>query len=120
MPDFYVIGPMAGYIDLNRTAFAAAADALRDRGYTVLNPHSIKPHSHPGQCPRSYATNPDGHSAACYLRPAIAALLTCRQAFVLQGWEASVGGRAEMFVAATVGIPIVFESALHGLAKKES
>lgn len=108
-PDFYIIGPMAGYEDLNRPAFDRAAMQLRNRNFVVLNPQNLKPHEHSGPCPRSYATNPDGHSAACYLRTCIAAMLTCERVYVLKGWESSVGSRTELFVATTVGMPVTFQ-----------
>ncbi len=34
----YLAGRMTGLPDLNRAAFADAADALRERGYSVYNP----------------------------------------------------------------------------------
>lgn len=110
--DIYIIGPMAGYMNLNREAFDYAAERLRSLNFTVLDPHTLKPHQHVGPCPMSYAINPDGHSAACYLRAAIPAMLRCKRVFVLEGWESSVGARTELFVATTVGMPVTFEHEL--------
>ncbi len=108
IPRFYIAGPMAGYPDLNRAAFQRAADLLRDSGHTVVNPHDLAPHEHEGPCPRSYAVNPDGHAAACYLRAAVRAMLDCSEVVMLPGWEASVGARTELGTATPCGMPIHF------------
>ncbi len=108
MADLYIAGPMAGHYDLNRAAFARAADHLRDGGHSVVNPHDLAPHAHDGPCPPSYAINPDGHSAACYLRAAIVAMLGCREIVLLPGWETSVGARTELLTAAPCGLPVRF------------
>lgn len=104
----YVAGPMAGYDDLNRPAFRAAAQVLRETGALVVNPHDVEPHWHRGDCPRSYATNPDGHAAACYLKSALRAMLECSEIHLLPGWESSVGARLELSVAAAVGMRVTF------------
>lgn len=104
----YVAGPMAGYDDLNRPAFRAATLAIRETGALAVNPHDVEPHWHRGDCPRSYATNPDGHAAACYLKSALRAMLGCSEIHLLPGWEASVGARLELSVAAAVGMRVTF------------
>jgi hypothetical protein len=36
--DFYLSGPMRGYLNLNKSMFALASHLLRSSGYTVFNP----------------------------------------------------------------------------------
>lgn len=103
----YIAGPMTGIPDLNRDAFTAAAERLRAAGYDVVNPHDIPPHHHDGECPQSYATSDDGHSAACYLRTCFAALLACDHIHLLPGWNRSIGATRELDIACWVGIPVL-------------
>lgn len=107
MTRVYLAGPMNGHPDLNRTAFAHATAELRMAGYDVVNPHDLGPHPHHGDCPPSYAVSDDGHSAACYLRTCLAALLACDMISFLPGSRASVGARRERRVADWTGIPIL-------------
>jgi hypothetical protein len=111
----YVAGPMAGYPDLNREAFRVASLRLAQAGRLVLNPHDVDPHPHPGRdCPRSYAVSDDGHAAACYLRSALRSMLGCDEIHLLPGWEASVGARLELSVAAAVGMRVSFAESVGG------
>ncbi len=107
MTRIYVAGPMAGHPDLSRATFARAADALRDSGHDVVNPHDIAPWTHDGPCPTSYSSN-DGHSAACYLRTCLREMLLCDLVVFLPGWESSVGERTEMMAAAPSGLRVAF------------
>lgn len=108
MTRIYIAGPMAGRYDLNRAAFARAVDLLRDAGHDAVNPHDIAPHQHDGPCPPSYAANPDGHSAACYLRTCIREMLLCDSVALLPGWQASVGARTEVLTAGLCGLGVHF------------
>jgi len=110
MTRIYIAGPITGRPDLNRAAFAAAATQLRKLGHDVVNPHDIPPRQHSGPCPASYAVNvEDGHSAACYLRPCMAALLTCDRVYMLLGWTDSEGACKEHELAGWAGIPVTYE-----------
>lgn len=110
----YLSGPMAGKPDLNVLAFQLAAAYLRDEypglSREVLIPHGIEPWHHEGECPGGYRSSADApHAAACYLRTDVTVMLQrADEVFMLPGWEASVGARLEMQVAATCGIPIAF------------
>jgi len=105
----YVAGPMTGYPNLNREAFRSAEHQLRAAGRLVVNPHDVEPHWHDGRdCPPSYAVSDDGHAAACYLRSALRVMLECAEIHLLPGWEASVGARLELSVAAAVGMRVTF------------
>lgn len=111
----YVSGPIAGYPELNEPLFRAAARRLvgtrvsPQRKYDkVVVPHDIDPHQHEGPCPASYVQNGD-HTAACYLRTDLIEMLrSADDVWMLPGWEASVGARLEMQVAAACGLGVKF------------
>jgi len=109
----YVCGPMSGYVDHNEPEFRATQELLSGPGTTVVVPHDLAPMNHDGLCPRSHAgaTSTGDHGVACYLRADLVHLLLyCDVVFVLRGWEASVGARLEVQVAAACGIPLEFQS----------
>lgn len=112
----YISGPIAGHALLNEGVFRAAERRLLStrnqashRYDKVLVPHDIPPWGHMNQeCPPSYIKNGD-HTAACYLRTDLIHLLTyVDDVWMLPGWEASVGARLEMQVAAACGLGIKF------------
>lgn len=111
----YISGPIAGHDEGNESMFRAAERRLtsernlRKWQYDlVLVPHDIPPNLHDGPCPASYVTNGD-HSAACYLRTDLKVMLElATDVWFLPGWEASVGARLEMQVAAACGLRIHF------------
>lgn len=106
----YVSGPMSGRENANREAFEAAAKYLSTLPgvQEVWIPHDIAPHEHEGECPPSYTHNLD-HSAACFLREdLVAMLIKCTEVWMLPGWEHSVGARLELQVATACGMPIYF------------
>lgn len=111
-------GPIAGHPDLNEPMFRAAQRRLNNEMRRVplkkwdydhvLVPHDIPPHHHEDNCPTSYVQN-GAHSAACYLRADILEMLkVATDVWFLPGWEASVGARLEMQVAAACGLGIKF------------
>lgn len=107
----YICGPMSGYPDLNEPAFRDAAASVVERfgDFTVV-PHDVRPRDHVRPCPPGPTAITQGeHSVACYLRADLTALLTCDRIYVLDGWEASVGARLEIQVAAACGLQIEFE-----------
>jgi hypothetical protein len=108
----YVCGPMSGYEDHNEPAFRLVARSIRADGKIAIVPHDLPAMQHEGSCPRSHTAATTGnHGVACYLRADLAHLLLyCDEVFVLRGWEASVGARLEVQVAAACGIPLRFQS----------
>lgn len=76
---------MTGLPDLNFPAFNAAAQALRQAGFTVINPVEIDPEA--------------GKPWATYLRADIRALCDCQGVATLPGWRKSKGARLEVHVA---------------------
>ena len=88
----YLSGPMSGYPSYNYAAFDDAEAVLAPH-YRVINP----------------ARNFDGdttHEKAVYMRVDFESVLKADLVFVLPGWSASRGARAEVLVAQEIGIPI--------------
>ena len=88
----YIAGPMSGLKDFNYPAFGAAADNLRARGHTVMNP----------------AENP---VPACgswegYMRNAIAQVVKADTIVLLPGWAESRGAVVEYALARTLKIAV--------------
>lgn len=93
-PCAYLAGPMTGIPDWNHPAFNAAAERLRESGYTVLNP----------------ADGFDGDTTLArrtYMRRAVENLLTADVIFLLPGWSDSAGARLEEQIAQELGLDIV-------------
>lgn len=108
----YVCGPMSSRPNLNEDEFRAAASVLsrHPNQLDVIVPHDVRPDEHDGPCPVGHPAETSGkHGVACYLRADLRALLSCDEVFVLRGWEASVGARLEVQVAAACGLTLVFQ-----------
>lgn len=112
----YVSGPISGYEHGNLPAFRAAQYALTALGHEAVVPHDCPPTEHEGQCPTGYgqpfSVDYSQHtSTACFIRGDFSELITCDAAYMLRGWERSVGARAEFDVAAISGLHIFYEHA---------
>jgi hypothetical protein len=107
----YVSGPISGRENGNVDAFRRVQRVLERRGHVVVVPHDVAAPPHEGPCPPSYArgVGPEHTSAACFLRGDLRALLDCEAAYMLVGWERSVGARLEFDVAALCGLAIFYE-----------
>jgi hypothetical protein len=101
----YVSGPMSGRVDLNRAAFEAAAEALRERGHEPVIPHPIEPAAHPDRPCVGRPIDGKDHGYGCYLLADLATLAGCGAYTLLPDWDDSPGSRAEMAFAEAVGIP---------------
>lgn len=101
-PVLYLSGPMSGYPDFNAAAFFRATDMLREKGYTVINPHEL---------PEPDVTNMSELEAwAEYLARDVMlfAKITSPVVLVLlPGWELSRGSLLERAVAKHRGFRIV-------------
>lgn len=87
----YLSGPMTGIPDYNFPAFNAAADKLRDQGYSVANPADN------GGIDLSWEGN---------MRNALRMLLECDEIAMLPNWEHSRGALMEFHIAATLGMKV--------------
>jgi len=88
----YLSGPMTGWPEWNRPAFAAAAEALRQAGHRVTNP---------GELP----ADPEWPWEA-YLAQALWAMLAVQGVALLDRWEDSQGARLEVAWARRLQIPV--------------
>lgn len=89
----YLSGPMTGIPLHNFPAFNRAADRLRARGFTVVNPVDIN-------------EDPALSWQEC-LRSDIHELARCEVLVLLPGWEGSSGANLEVHVAHRLGLRIV-------------
>lgn len=93
-PHIYISGPMTGYAGFNFPAFSAAAEQLRESGYTVTSPHEF------GEGDPTMAWED-------YLRVDLIAMLRdCTAVATLDGWEASRGAALEVHVAQALSMPV--------------
>lgn len=112
----YVAGPIAGYPLGNISAFRDAKARLEAEGYEVINPHEVPPVEHPGEeCPPGPpgGENEEGkalHTAPCYMRNDLIAMLGCDAIYLLTGFQKSTGSTAELAAAKSAGLQIWHEA----------
>lgn len=95
MTRLYVAGPMTGLPEYNYPAFNAAADDLREDGYSVSNPAEIDEDDYPheGRPPWDW-----------YMRRALELVVQADAVALLPGWQDSTGARLETQVAEALGM----------------
>jgi hypothetical protein len=94
-PKVYLAGPMRGYPEYNYPAFHTHAAELRALGYEVFNPAEHDSLFKHGGIRMVMAFDTQ---MVCMWADMIA---------VLPGWEESLGAKAEVALAAAVGVPMV-------------
>lgn len=87
----YVAGPMSGYENLNKPAFAKAAKYWRTLGFSVFNPGENE-------------GGDEQFSREHYMRLDLQALVCCDCAAFLIGWENSLGAKLEMEIVRQLGM----------------
>ena len=92
MSRVYICGPMTGYADHNRPAFALAEHDLRQAGYEPVNPHE-----------NGLLESDDW---GMHMRADIRLLLTCDEVALLPGWQDSKGARVEHALATGLGMHV--------------
>lgn len=93
----YIAGPMSGLPNLNHPAFNAAAQALRDAGYDVVNPVDLNPPP-----PANYLQLSDAERRGLWrecMRRDITGLMTCDNVALLDDWTYSEGAAIEVTTA---------------------
>ena len=96
MTRLYVAGPMTGYPDFNYPAFNAVAEALRDKGFDVLNPVDAERHNPTPGTPQAWDW---------YMRHALRMVLEADGLALLPGWADSKGAALEVNVAQALQLP---------------
>lgn len=101
MTKIYLSGPMTGYPDFNKAAFAEAAFKLRELGFEVVNPH---------QLPEPVTViGDDEYNWRQYLARDIEKIIAdtdIEGVVVLPGWEESSGAMFEIRVAQYLGLKV--------------
>ena len=100
----YIAGPMTGIEDLNRSAFAKAAERLSAAGWTVYDPVEIG---------EMYGTaeelEADPELLAQVIKAELGFVARADAIYLLDGWERSVGTKRELLVALGCGLEILIE-----------
>ena len=118
----YIAGPMRGHPHFNFPAFFAAEARLKDLGFEPFNPAAADNEAYGADVS---ADNPEGDEELA----AVQFGLTLREAlhrdtawitqkadaiYMLKGWEASSGARAEWALANALGLDIYYEYKAYG------
>lgn len=90
----YIAGPMSGLPSCNRQAFNQVAVVLTLGGHVPLNP----------------AVLPDGLTQADYMAIGMTMLQRAEAIYLLEGWQASAGARAEFALAEKLGLYVIYEN----------
>lgn len=111
----YLAGPMRGYPNFNREAFASATQYLRDIGHEVYSPSEMSDKLF-GQAVRN---NPNGDesqmggdaetiSRTVFHLDLTYICLNAEGVALLPGWEKSKGATAERATAIALGLEIIY------------
>lgn len=112
----YIAGPMRGIAHYNFRAFDAARDRLSDDVITVVSPADLDRAAGFDPFTREW---PEGWNwrdpiADCPVQDCIQrdfdALRTCNAIYMLDGWEGSVGARAEKALAEWCGLKVLYQT----------
>lgn len=114
----YLAGPMRGYKDFNFPAFFAATEKLRSEGHVVFNPAERDVNSYGAEGLKTEK----GDEAEVSKKLGFEGLTLARQCFLhdtqficaeadaiylLPGWEASKGAKAERALGEAIGLKVV-------------
>lgn len=94
----YLSGPMSGLPDLNFPTFNAAAHALRQIGYSVINPAEFKTDT---------TAMTEAQAWRAYMQVDIKALVDCDAIVMLPGWPESRGACLERSIAQGLQMPVM-------------
>lgn len=83
----YLAGPITGHESTYRETFRRAAEGLRAKGLTVLNPSEL----------------PAGLDYDQYIHIGLAMLDVCDAIYMLAGWQDSSGAKRELAAATDAG-----------------
>ena len=109
----YIAGPMRGYKNFNRDAFAKAEERMRKLGFEVFNPiveddkHGISTDSETGTVEDMPGFTMETFKSI--IKRDVDGILDCQAIYLLRGWTTSKGAKAEAAIAKWWNIPEVFE-----------
>ena len=102
----YISGPMTGLIDDNKSTFNSLAHTLRTMGYTVINPAESDPTRTPNQPFHLFYLE-------CILGDILDIInLGVTHIVTLDDFHLSLGARAELHTAHTLGIPTIHHTSI--------
>lgn len=105
----YIAGPMTGIPAYNFPAFDAARDMLSEQGHYVMSPADLDRENG-----FDAIQTPDKVVTAEFVRAArkrdIEAIEMCDAIYMLEGWEDSVGARAELAYAQWCGHTVMYQT----------
>jgi len=107
----YVAGPMRGYKEFNRAGFTEARQLLRALGYVTICPHEEEEKAGFDFDNKMYEE--DGlYSDNVFdtIRRDVDYILKCDSIYMLNGWEDSLGAKAEHAVARWAGLNVYYEA----------
>jgi hypothetical protein len=104
----YIAGPIASMdLSVARKEFERACDLLVANGFGAINPMEYPPVCG-GDCQGDKERKSDRHARHCYLRWDMVIMLTHADGVaLLDGWEQSLGAKAESYVAQHCGLPVM-------------
>lgn len=105
MASIYIAGPMRGKKENNAEAFARAEARLRRRGFTVINPLNVGRGIAPDEVVAS-----DADLLKTVMKIERMLIRHCDAIYLLEGWEESVGAKAELVTAIGFDCMILLES----------
>ena len=98
----YIAGPMTGHEGSNWPAFDAAAELWRGRGWEVVNPADLDREAGVRALGKAERLAPDDLLATAR-RDVLALIDDCDAIALMEGWEDSLGARAEEALATWLG-----------------
>ena len=113
----YVAGPMRGHENFNFPAFDRQTDILRKQGWKVINPADMdredgKPDAGPMEFDPAINYGDREFMRDALRRDIEVICRDCTAVYMMTGWEASRGAKAEWAVAKALGLEIYYEAPL--------
>jgi len=103
----YISGPMSGITDLNFPEFEKAEIKMKSFGFEVFNPHKFEEQKTEKFLNKIKNSN-DNDSWIEYMKVDIVKMLQeCEFVLALNNWERSRGATVELFLAKSLGMPII-------------
>lgn len=103
----YISGPMTGEPNLNFEAFEQAENKIKSLGFTVFNPHKFEELQNEDFLNKIKSLN-QNESWSEYMKIDLVKMLqNCDFVLALNNWERSRGATIEIFLAKSLGLPVL-------------